>query len=112
MLRLLHLLAAGKAWQIALIFIVTCFLVFSGLILISDNFGCNYVSVHNLPLFFNQVLRLHLDYYDTSQVTRNVASESETAQRTGLISLPTGIFAGAVVLTSIGVLVYLKRNKI
>ncbi|XP_073277812.1 CBS domain-containing protein CBSCBSPB3-like isoform X1 [Primulina huaijiensis] len=59
-----------------------------------------------------KVLRLHLDYYDASQVTRKVSSESETAQRIGLISLTTGIFAGAVVLTSIGVLVYLKRTKI
>ncbi|XP_075473758.1 CBS domain-containing protein CBSCBSPB3-like isoform X2 [Primulina tabacum] len=59
-----------------------------------------------------KVLRLHLDYYDASQVTRKVSSESETPQRIGLISLTTGIFAGAVVLTSIGVLVYLKRTKI
>ncbi|XP_073038465.1 CBS domain-containing protein CBSCBSPB3-like isoform X3 [Primulina eburnea] len=59
-----------------------------------------------------KVLRLHLDYYDASQVARKVSSESETAQRIGLISLTTGIFAGAVVLTSIGVLVYLKRTKI
>ncbi|XP_075510533.1 CBS domain-containing protein CBSCBSPB3-like [Primulina tabacum] len=59
-----------------------------------------------------KVLRLHWDYCDASQVTRKLSPESETARRARLIPLGTGIFAGAVVLTCIGVLVYLKRTKI
>ncbi|XP_073044769.1 CBS domain-containing protein CBSCBSPB3-like [Primulina eburnea] len=59
-----------------------------------------------------KVLRLHLDYCDASQVTSKLSSESETARRGRLIPLRTGIFAGAVVLSCIGVLVYLKRTKI
>ncbi|KAI3451600.1 hypothetical protein Pfo_008265 [Paulownia fortunei] len=59
-----------------------------------------------------KVLRLHLDYYDSSQETRMLSSDTVSAEKGGSISLCYGIFAGAVVLTSIGVLVYLKRSKI
>ena len=52
-----------------------------------------------------QVLRLHLDFSDSSRCT-------STIQRSGRVSLSSGILASAVVLTSIGVLVYLKRSKV
>ncbi|XP_059431999.1 CBS domain-containing protein CBSCBSPB3 [Corylus avellana] len=52
-----------------------------------------------------KVLRLHLDFSDSSQCT-------STIQRSGRVSLSSGVLASAVVLTSIGVLVYLKRSKV
>ncbi|XWS29957.1 hypothetical protein CRYUN_Cryun24cG0075700 [Craigia yunnanensis] len=56
------------------------------------------------------VLRLHLDFSDSAQ---SITSQSSvTTKRTGWASFHTGLFAGAVVLTSIGVLVYLKRSKL
>lgn len=60
---------------------------------------------------FCQVLRLHLDSSDSSQLTKP-ESGSSTMTRNGGMTLHFGILAGAVVLTSIGVLVYLKRSKI
>ncbi|GFP84123.1 CBS domain-containing protein cbscbspb3 [Phtheirospermum japonicum] len=62
-----------------------------------------------------KVLRLHLEYYDSSEETEKVVlpEKTESAEKSGSISLGYyGIFAGAVVLTSIGVLVYLKRSKV
>ncbi|KAK4490641.1 hypothetical protein RD792_001331 [Penstemon davidsonii] len=61
-----------------------------------------------------KVLRLHLDYYDSSGETKEQPSESETVipEKGGWISTRSGIFAGAVVLTSMGVLVYLKRSNV
>ncbi|KAL2532824.1 CBS domain-containing protein CBSCBSPB3 [Abeliophyllum distichum] len=58
-----------------------------------------------------KVLRLHVEYHDSSEVTTKQQSDTVTVGRTGRIALGSGIFAGAVVLTSIGVLVYLKRSK-
>ncbi|KAK7849938.1 cbs domain-containing protein cbscbspb3 [Quercus suber] len=58
-----------------------------------------------------KVLRLHLDSSDSSQLTKP-ESGSSTMKRYGGMTLHFGILAGAVVLTSIGVLVYLKRSKI
>ncbi|KAK6150775.1 hypothetical protein DH2020_015707 [Rehmannia glutinosa] len=60
-----------------------------------------------------KVLRLHLDYYDSSQETTELSSAIVSAEKSGgSSSLRYGIFAGAVALTSIGVLVYLKRSNI
>ncbi|PPS13671.1 hypothetical protein GOBAR_AA06874 [Gossypium barbadense] len=59
-----------------------------------------------------KVLRLYLDFPDSSQ---HITSQSSvTAAKTRWASFHTGLLAGAVVLTSIGVLVVfsLKKNKI
>ncbi|EPS59555.1 hypothetical protein M569_15250, partial [Genlisea aurea] len=61
-----------------------------------------------------KILRLHLYYPSTSQESENPPSlaTSATSRRTELISLKTtGIFAGVVALTGIGVFIYLKRAK-
>ncbi|KAL6542493.1 CBS domain-containing protein cbscbspb3 [Orobanche minor] len=63
-----------------------------------------------------KVLRLHLDYQASSEETEKLLSKkTESADKNGgHVSVRYyGIFAGAVVLTSIGVLVkYLKRSRI
>ncbi|KAK2656378.1 hypothetical protein Ddye_009430 [Dipteronia dyeriana] len=59
-----------------------------------------------------KVLRLHLDFSDSIQQTRSLSSTTTTAQRPGWSSLNSGILAGAVVLTSMGVLIYLKRTNL
>ncbi|GMY12579.1 CBS domain-containing protein CBSCBSPB3 isoform X2 [Fagus crenata] len=58
-----------------------------------------------------KVLRLHLDFSDSSQLTKPESGTS-TIKRPGWRSHQYGILAGAVVLTSVGVLVYLKRSKV
>lgn len=56
-----------------------------------------------------QSLRLHLEYVDSTNTTK---PESNTAtQKANALPLRCGIIAGVVALTSIGVLVYLKRSK-
>ncbi|CAK9184293.1 unnamed protein product, partial [Ilex paraguariensis] len=57
------------------------------------------------------VLRLHLDYSDSSQQETKSQSATGTTQKAGWVSMRYGIFAAGVVLTGIGVLVYLKRSK-
>ncbi|PPD72313.1 hypothetical protein GOBAR_DD30788 [Gossypium barbadense] len=57
-----------------------------------------------------KVLRLYLDFPDSSQ--QITSQSSVTAAETRWASFHTGLLAGAVVLTSIGVLVYLKRSKL
>ncbi|TYG44057.1 hypothetical protein ES288_D11G068000v1 [Gossypium darwinii] len=57
-----------------------------------------------------KVLRLYLDFPDSSQ--QITSQSSVTAVETRWASFHTGLLAGAVVLTSIGVLVYLKRSKL
>lgn len=68
--------------------------------------------VQSLPDFNFQVLRLHLDYAETHQEKSEPQISTATAEKSGFITPGTGIFAGAVVLTSIGVLVYLKRANV
>ncbi|KAJ4835024.1 CBS domain-containing protein cbscbspb3 [Turnera subulata] len=61
-----------------------------------------------------KVLRLHLDYSETSQQTRAVeveATATTTVQKSGWDSSSSGILAGAVVLTGVAVMVYLKRTN-
>ncbi|KAI3451596.1 hypothetical protein Pfo_008261 [Paulownia fortunei] len=58
-----------------------------------------------------KVLRLHMDYNDSSQETRKLSTDTVSAEKAGSLSLRYGIFTGAVALTSIGVLAYLKRTK-
>ncbi|GFP84126.1 CBS domain-containing protein cbscbspb3 [Phtheirospermum japonicum] len=62
-----------------------------------------------------KVLRLHLEYCDSSEETEKVvvSEKIESAEKSGSISLGYyGILAGGVALTSIGVLVYLKRSNV
>ncbi|KAK9096055.1 hypothetical protein Sjap_021552 [Stephania japonica] len=56
-----------------------------------------------------KVLKLHLDYSDTSSQRQSL--NTKTAEKSGLVSLHAGLLAGAVALTAVGVLVYLKRTK-
>ncbi|WMV58633.1 hypothetical protein MTR67_052018 [Solanum verrucosum] len=55
-----------------------------------------------------KVLRLHLDYSDVKSVQE---LSSTCVEKDGWGSVRMGIFAGAVVLTSVGVLAYLKRTN-
>lgn len=57
-----------------------------------------------------KVLRLHLDFSDSTQ--QMSSQSSATAKRTGWVSFHSGLLVGAVVLASIGGLVYLKRSKL
>ncbi|XVF60979.1 hypothetical protein PTKIN_Ptkin08bG0091100 [Pterospermum kingtungense] len=57
-----------------------------------------------------KVLRLHLDFSDSAQL--KTSQSNVTAKRTGWGSFHTGLLVGAVVLTGIGVLVYVKRSKL
>ncbi|XP_031122123.1 CBS domain-containing protein CBSCBSPB3 [Ipomoea triloba] len=58
-----------------------------------------------------KVLRLHLDLPDSHKKRTQPPPTTTTVEKTKGVSLLPGIFAGAVVLTSIGVLTYLKRSK-
>ncbi|XP_022739692.1 CBS domain-containing protein CBSCBSPB3-like [Durio zibethinus] len=57
-----------------------------------------------------KVLRLHLDFSDSGQ--QIISQSTVTAKRTQRVSFYTGLLAGAIVLTSIGVLFHLKRSKL
>ncbi|KAI6691749.1 hypothetical protein NL676_019459 [Syzygium grande] len=60
-----------------------------------------------------KVVRLHLDFSETSQELRSpLATDMTTLKKSKGMLVGSGILAGAVVLTSIGVLVYLKRTKL
>ncbi|KAL3322390.1 hypothetical protein AABB24_039822 [Solanum stoloniferum] len=58
-----------------------------------------------------KVLRLHLDYSDITQEKSVQQLSSSSVEKDGWGSVRMGIFAGAVVLTSVGVLAYLKRTN-
>jgi len=59
-----------------------------------------------------KVLRLHLDFSDSSQQkTRPESCTTTSTEKTGWLTPRSGIFVGAVALTGVGVLVYLKRSK-
>ncbi|KAJ1387786.1 PB1 domain [Sesbania bispinosa] len=57
-----------------------------------------------------KALKLHLEFGNSTKPT-TPQSGIDTRQKTSSSSLRSGIFAGAIVITSIGVLVYLKRSK-
>uniref|UniRef100_A0A5B7AQ34 Putative CBS domain-containing protein CBSCBSPB3 n=1 Tax=Davidia involucrata TaxID=16924 RepID=A0A5B7AQ34_DAVIN len=59
-----------------------------------------------------KVLRLHLDYSDSNLQKPTPESIATTTHTAGWVSLRSGIFAGAVALTGISVLVYLKRSDL
>ncbi|KAK4264674.1 hypothetical protein QN277_025817 [Acacia crassicarpa] len=57
-----------------------------------------------------KALRLHLEFANSSKsITPETATA--TADKSSVLYLSSGILAGAVVLTGIGVLIYLKRSK-
>ncbi|KAF7840158.1 CBS domain-containing protein CBSCBSPB3-like [Senna tora] len=60
-----------------------------------------------------KALRLHLEFANSSKPTLTPESQSgiATAQKSSALPVGSSILAGAVVLTGIGVLVYLKRSK-
>ncbi|CAL0306689.1 unnamed protein product [Lupinus luteus] len=57
-----------------------------------------------------KALKLYLDFGDSSKPT-TPKPETVTTQKTSALSFRSGFFASAVVITSIGMLVYLKRSK-
>ncbi|KAK7316913.1 hypothetical protein RJT34_00724 [Clitoria ternatea] len=57
-----------------------------------------------------KALKLDLDFSGSTKPT-NPESGTSSIQKTSTLPLRSGIFAGAVVLTSIAILVYLKRSK-
>ncbi|THG05376.1 hypothetical protein TEA_029563 [Camellia sinensis var. sinensis] len=66
-----------------------------------------------LKVVLSEVLRLHLDVSDSSQ--QKAGQElctTTTSEKTGWLTPRSGILAGAVALTGISVLVYLKRNDL
>ncbi|KAJ6830160.1 CBS domain-containing protein CBSCBSPB3-like [Iris pallida] len=69
-------------------------------------------AVNHAKLAGWKVLRLHIDSTDTMKEETGSTPDLAFAQRSGWFSLKTGVVAGAVVLTSIGVMVYLKRAKV
>ncbi|GMI99350.1 hypothetical protein like AT3G52950 [Hibiscus trionum] len=67
-------------------------------------------AVNSARLQGKKVLRLHLDFSECDQELPSEATVS--AERSGGIPLHFGLLAGAVVVTSIGVLVYVKRSQL
>jgi len=63
-----------------------------------------------LSFFLFQALKLDLQFANSTKATK-VPSGTASIQKTSTLSLRTGIFAGVVILTSVSVLVYLKRSK-
>ncbi|KAK7318399.1 hypothetical protein RJT34_03099 [Clitoria ternatea] len=57
-----------------------------------------------------KALKLHLDFGNSTKES-TPKSCTTTRQKTSTLSFRSSIFAGAVVITSIGVLAYLKRSK-
>ncbi|CAJ1974853.1 unnamed protein product [Sphenostylis stenocarpa] len=57
-----------------------------------------------------KALKLDLQFADLTKPTK-ASSDTPTIQKSSTLSLRSGIFAGVVVLTSVSILVYLKRSK-
>lgn len=81
-------------------FIIDCW-IFSFYFL----FSCFYSLENTL-----QVLRLHLDFPESIQ-QREAPIDATLDQKYGSLPIYSGALAAAMVLTSIGVLIYLKRSK-
>lgn len=58
-----------------------------------------------------KVLRLHLDPSDSDKAAARSSSDLSTVKTSSWSSLHSGILVGAVAITSVGVLLYLKRSK-
>lgn len=57
-------------------------------------------------------LKLYLEFGNSTKPTPTpLQSATANRQKTSVVSLRSGIFASAIVITSIGILVYLKRSK-
>ncbi|KAL6007670.1 CBS domain-containing protein cbscbspb3 [Asimina triloba] len=69
-------------------------------------------SLAVLTIFDHCVLRLHLDYSDLKKETELPAFDLSTAQGSGLISIRSGMLMAAVIVTSIGVMAFLKRANL
>ena len=59
-----------------------------------------------------QVLRLHLDYSDSIQEPRPPEMGTNTVQSTEGLSLRAGILASAVIITAVGLMIYLRRAEL
>ncbi|KAJ6834412.1 CBS domain-containing protein CBSCBSPB3-like [Iris pallida] len=69
-------------------------------------------AVNHAKLAGWKVLRLHFDSSDTIKEATRPTSDLALDQRSGSLSLTTGVMASAVALTGIGVMVYLKRANV
>lgn len=58
-----------------------------------------------------KVIRLFLEFPEAAEQTSSETSAVDIVERSGWTLFHSGIFAGAVVLTAVGVVVYLKRAK-
>lgn len=73
------------------------------------SFGFNQFT-HSVVIFVFQALKLYLDFGNSAKPT-TPQSSTTSIQKSSVLSLRSSILAGAVVVTSIGVVVYLKRSK-
>lgn len=69
-------------------------------------------AVSHARIVGQKVLRLQLDYSDSIQETRRPQTGTDTVQGTGGVFLHSGILASAVIITVVGLMVYLKRAKL
>ncbi|KAJ6852875.1 putative CBS domain-containing protein CBSCBSPB3 [Iris pallida] len=69
-------------------------------------------AVNHAKLAGWKVLRLHIDNTNTVKEEARSTPDLAIAQKSGWFSPKTGLVAGAVALTGIGVMVYLKRAKV
>ncbi|KAG9443981.1 hypothetical protein H6P81_015321 [Aristolochia fimbriata] len=58
-----------------------------------------------------KVLRLHLDHSDCQKKAIEPSIDASRTQTSQVVSLKSGVLIGAVALSSIGILLYLKRSK-
>lgn len=69
-------------------------------------------AVNHAKLAGWKVLRLHIDNSDTKQEMARSTPELAVAQKNQWAPVTTGVMAGAVVLTGMGLMVYLKRANV
>ncbi|CAL9189585.1 unnamed protein product [Musa hybrid cultivar] len=69
-------------------------------------------AINHAKLTGWKVLRLHIDDPGTNKIILSSKSGISTMQRNEWTSLRAGILAGTIAVTSIGVMVYLKRSKV
>lgn len=74
-----------------------------------SSFGFNQFTLSGV-IFVFQALKLYLDFGNSAKPT-TLQSSTSTIQKSSVLSRRSSILAGAIVVTSIGVLVYLKRSK-
>ncbi|CAL9762421.1 unnamed protein product [Musa acuminata subsp. burmannicoides] len=69
-------------------------------------------AINHAKLTGWKVLRLHIDDPGTNKIILSSKSGISTMQRNEWTSLRAGILAGTIAVTSIGVMVFLKRSKV